>query len=542
MNRAEDIIKELLKQRNIFSDEETAEFLSERPQRTYDPFLLLNMEAGVDLLLSEIEAGTKICIYGDYDVDGVMSVCILVSLIRELTDNYIYYIPSRFSEGYGLNNDAIAKLHKQGVGLIVTVDCGSVSYSEVEYAKSIGIKVIVTDHHSIEDVKADCVLINPKQQGCTYPFKELAGCGVAFKLAQAVRKKTGLPKQVTNDMLDLLAIGTIGDVVSLTDENRTMVKYGIDMIRAGRRSSLRCLVERICSEYVTSEDIAFSIAPHINAAGRIAHAEEAVRLFTSDDEKTMDKQAYKLIEYNRERKTLQEEAYLNCMEKNSVEDDFIILNMGDMHEGIAGIVAGRIKEACYRPVIILTDSDESFLKGTGRSIPGINIYAMLKKHDNIFEKFGGHKGACGFLMKKEKLDTFIALMKSEIECIKSRRPDLFEVIEDYDIEIDKTDISVELVKALQSLEPFGQDNRNPVFKVKSIMPESAVFMGNGRKHIRFRINAGKRERIDCVMFHCGEDSKNLVFSGKPLTAIGTLSMNVWKGYESIRFIIEELKA
>lgn len=194
MRKAEEILNEILYKRGIKEPDDISEFLSDRPKKTYDPFLLLNMKAGVDLLLSEIKAGTKVCIYGDYDADGVTSVCILSNALRMLTDNFTYYIPSRFDEGYGLNKKAIKKIKEQGVGLIVTVDCGSVSFDEVEYAKELGLKVIVTDHHSIDDIKADCLLINPKQKECQYPFKELAGCGIAFKMVQAIQQKEGLLK------------------------------------------------------------------------------------------------------------------------------------------------------------------------------------------------------------------------------------------------------------------------------------------------------------------------------------------------------------
>ena len=236
--------------------EDVSEFLSDIPKKTYDPFLLLNMKAGVDLLLKEIKSGTRICIYGDYDADGVTSVCILSHILSMLTNNFTYYIPSRFDEGYGLNKNAIDKIIADGVGVILTVDCGSVSYEEVEYAKQLGLKVIVTDHHSIDDVKADCILINPKQKECTYPFKELAGCGVAFKLAQAIQKTAGLPKSAINEVLDLVAIGTVGDIVSLTDENRTIVKYGINKINSGNRNSLKTLTNAISIPWINSENIA----------------------------------------------------------------------------------------------------------------------------------------------------------------------------------------------------------------------------------------------------------------------------------------------
>ena len=220
-------IYELLHKRGIETEADIEEFLSDKPQKTYDPFLLLNMEAGVDLILSSIEEDEKICIYGDYDADGITSTAVLMEVLSNLTSNLAYYIPSRFEEGYGLNCGALDKIKAAGIDLVITVDCGSVSCAEVEHAKEIGLKILVTDHHTITDKVADCLVINPMQPGCPYPFKHLAGVGVAFKLAQAIAAETGLPKSAVNRTLDLVGVGTIGDIVPLVDENRTLAKYGI---------------------------------------------------------------------------------------------------------------------------------------------------------------------------------------------------------------------------------------------------------------------------------------------------------------------------
>lgn len=277
------IILSLLESRGIREESEILEFLSNKPQKTYDPFLLLNLEAGVDFLLSAAAQKKKICIYGDYDADGVTSTCILFEVLSHLTDRLDYYIPSRFDEGYGLNKDALESLRNNGTDVVVTVDCGSTSFEEVEFAKSIGLSVIITDHHGITDRKPDCPVINPKQKECRYPFKDLAGCGVAFKLAQGIQKKANLPKSVINQVLDLVAVGTVGDIVPLTGENRTMVKYGLNFLRRGARPGLRCLIEaiKLKPEAIRSDQVAFGIVPHLNAAGRMAHAKTGVSLLLS---------------------------------------------------------------------------------------------------------------------------------------------------------------------------------------------------------------------------------------------------------------------
>lgn len=271
---------ELLHKRGLSTEEEIEEFLSARPQKTYDPFLLLNMEAGVDLILSSIEDEEKICIYGDYDADGITSTAVLMEVLSQLTDNLAYYIPSRFEEGYGLNCEALDKIKAAGVDLVVTVDCGSVSCMEVEHAKEIGLKILVTDHHTIKDQQADCLLINPKQPGCPYPFKELAGVGVAFKLAQAIAAETGLDKRVVNRTLDLVGIGTIGDIVPLVDENRTLAKYGIRAVNVSQRPGLTALIEGVSLKQgdICSENISYVIVPHLNASGRMESARTAAKL------------------------------------------------------------------------------------------------------------------------------------------------------------------------------------------------------------------------------------------------------------------------
>lgn len=540
MKTAEEILKDILNKRGISSEEDISEFLSDRPRKTYDPFLLLNMEAGVDLLLSEINSGKRICIYGDYDADGVTSVCILSHVLGMLTDNFTYYIPSRFSEGYGLNMEAVSRIKDDGADLIITVDCGSVSYEEVEYAKRLGMKVIVTDHHSIEDVKADCILINPKQKECGYPFRELAGCGIAFKMVQAICRKTGLPKSVINDVLDLTAIGTVGDIVALTDENRTIVKYGLMRINEGRRKSLKRLAEAISLRTVTSENIAFGIAPHINAAGRMAHAKEAVELFLAEDSRTIETKVAELVRFNNERKAKQNDAYERCMEKITGAENFIVLDMDDIHEGIAGIVAGKIKETLNRPVIIVTPSGEGDLKGTGRSVENIDIFALLKRHDSLFKRFGGHRSACGFLMKKENLEILRNELNREVQLMLDKDPHMFDVPTVWDETIIPGELTMELAKGLEKLQPYGQANPKPVFRMCDVTVSKLRFMGADDEHAGFTAVASDGSRADCILFRTARENADLLSSGGSIDITGTINIKEWMGRESVQFVIEEV--
>lgn len=548
MRKTEEILRTLLHQKGIDTQEDISEFLSDRPQKTYDPFLLYNMEAGVDLLLSEIKKNTKICIYGDYDADGVTSVCILSSVLSHLTSNFIHYIPSRVEEGYGLNKNAVRKLADQGVGLIVTVDCGSASCEEADLARELGMKMIVTDHHSIDGKKADCIVINPKQKEDSYPFDGIAGCGVAFKLCQALQKRTGLPKSVLNEVLDLLAVGTVADVVPLLDENRTFVKYGLARINAGTRPAMKSLKEGISLKNVASENIAFGIGPHINAAGRMAEAEEAVKLFISRDPQTIHRQVEKLIHYNTDRKQKQEDAYkrgLAILEEEGREEDFIVLPMTDIHEGVGGIVAGKIKEEKNRPIVIVTPSGEGFLKGTGRSIDPVDIYAVLKKCDDtygLFERFGGHRSACGFLMAEEKLSLLRQAVQEQMDVLKAEDLHIFDSNVTWDLELDPAEVTVDLAETLDQLEPFGKDNERPKFLLRDVTLQGVRFMGADETHARFTAVSQAGARADCVLFRKAQEWRSLLCSEEQVDLIGSIDVQQWQGRTRVQLMIEEMKA
>ncbi len=544
MNGIHPIIREILKKRGITEEPDILEFLSEKPNLTYDPFLLKNLEAGVDFLLSSVRQNRKICIYGDYDADGVTSISLLMEVLSHLTNNLTYYIPSRFDEGYGLNKDAIDLIKNQGVELILTVDCGSVSYEEVEYGKSVGIDFIVTDHHNINDKPAECILINPKQEDCPYPFKHLAGCGVAFKLAQGIQRKAGLPKSILNNVLDLVAIATIGDIVPLIDENRTLTKYGMGIINSRRRPGLSRLIEAVglTSEKIKSENIAYIIVPHLNAAGRLLDARIGVELLTSKDESKIAENVAVLIQNNKERKRVQEDAFLKCREVIAAEladDLFYIIPPRGIHEGIAGIVAGKIKEEYGRPAIIVTESGrEGFLKGTGRSINGLNLYEMLKKHDELFVKFGGHSGACGFLMKSENLSELRMRLNCEIEALYRENSDLFDSSLPIDLVIEEGAIDINLALELERLAPFGCQNERPLFQIRGIRAAGVNFMGPSRQHVRFSGTGNSGKTVSCILFQKAQDYGEILLKGERLDLAGYPDINVWNGDSKIQFVLK----
>lgn len=544
MNHITPILTELLARRGVVEENEIKEFLSDKPQKTYDPFLLPDLEAGVDLILQAVREKKTICIYGDYDADGITSVSILMEFLGTLTDRLRFYIPSRFDEGYGLNQKAVEKIYESGTDLLLTVDCGSVSYREVELAKKLGMQVLVTDHHSITDVQADCLLINPKRSDCTYPFRDLAGCGVAFKLMQGIQKKADIPKPVLNRGLDLVALGTIADVVPLLDENRTLVKHGMHIISSGLRPGLAELIKGISfqKEKLRSDQIAFGIAPHLNAAGRMGDAKVAVHLMLEKKTEKIPKLVEQLITYNKQRKKIQNEAYKTCVElicQQQLENrKFLVVYAEDVHEGIAGIVAGKLKEKYERPVILVTPSGE-YLKGTGRSIPGIHLYDLLNSHAELFLRFGGHEGACGFTMERENLDELAELLEADIEMLLGDDPELLKKKLPVDMEIEGEQVTLELAQELELLAPFGSKNPKPRFMLGQADVIQPQPMGDG-SHVRFNAICADGYQVECVLFNRAKDFQQQIYSGMPVDLTGSVDFQEWRGHKKVQFNVDNM--
>lgn len=541
------IIKTLLSKRGIESQEDILEFLSSKPKKTYDPLLLPDMEAGADLILHEIRSGSRVMIYGDYDADGITATTLMMSVLGHLMSDRMsdldYYIPSRFDEGYGLNHDAVKYIHDRGFDLIITVDCGSVSKEEVKYAEDLGMRVLVTDHHTITDTMAECLLINPKKPGSEYPFKELCGCGVAFKLAQVIQKKAGLPKSILTEVLDLVAIGTIGDIMPLRDENRTLVKYGLRVINQGKRPGLKELIMAagLTPGNVSSENVGFVIVPHLNASGRIEDASQAVKLLLSPDKgPEVSEMVDDIIFKNKERKRIQSDTFRSCMDLAD-DEDFKIIRCDDAHEGIAGIVAGKIKDHFYRPTVICMPSqgEEGMLKGTGRSIEGINLYEMLKKHEELFVKFGGHSGACGFTMREGDFRELRDGLIKDIREIRESSPEVFTKSVSWDMDLKPDEISQDLSDELELLSPFGNGNPKPVFRLNQVRLRDARYMGADGKHARFTVHEGHRY-INCVLFNKASECSGELFDGERHDIAGSLESQYWQGQKRLQFIVENI--
>lgn len=541
MNKIHPKITELLNNRGIKEREDYLELLSDKPQKTYDPFLLHNMREGVDFILSTINRKKRICIYGDYDVDGITSIVILHTILSPLTDNLEYYIPSRFEEGYGLNKEALYNLKASGVDVIITVDLGSVAVEEVQYAKEIGLEILVTDHHSIKDNKADCLMINPKQNECSYPFKDLAGCGVAYKLAQGIQREANLPKALILEVLDVLALGTIGDIVPLVDENRTFAKYGINRINSTERLGLSKLIaaNSMHKGSINSEQISFGLVPYLNAAGRMKDAEIALKILIDNENDALDKGVKNLVEHNKERRRLQDEAVKKLEQKvaeNNKEEQFYLLYSEDIHEGIAGIVAGKLKDKYGKPVAILTPSKDG-LKGTARSIEKINLYDILKTQEERLIRFGGHAMACGFMMEESELEPLRLGLNKIIKDKLAIDPQLFLTTQNADIELEVADIDRNFCQELWQLAPFGNSWPKPIVVIKDVLLTNVGFMGNEKQHLRFRILGTDGSSLKGICFNKGKEYKDWIKIPTKVSIYGTPNISTYQGVESVEMTV-----
>lgn len=541
MNSIHPKIAELLYNRGVTDTKEYLELLSDKPQKTYDPFLLHQMREGVDFIMAAIKDKKRICIYGDYDVDGITSIVILLTILAPLTNNLEYYIPSRFDEGYGLNKDALDAIKARGVDVVITVDLGSGAIEEVLYAREVGLDILVTDHHSINEHKADCLMINPKQRECNYPFKDLAGCGVAYKLAQAIQREANLPKALLYEVLDVLALGTIGDIVPLIDENRTFAKHGIEKINNTKRLGLIKLIaaNSIQEGSITSEQISFVIVPHLNAAGRMKDAEIALKILIDKDEKDLDEGVNALVLHNKERRRLQDLAAKQlgqeALEHNS-EDLIYLLYSDQVHEGIAGIVAGKLKDNYGRPVAIITRGKDG-LKGTSRSIEKINLYELLKTQQDKLIRFGGHAMACGFLIDENELEPLRLALNKILEQKLIDDPELFLSVQRSDLELKVEEIDIQFCKELWQLAPFGSGWPKPVIKIKGVSLTNVGFMGNEKQHLRFRILGLDGGSLKGVCFNKGKEYGDWIKTTGKVNLYGTPSISNYQGVESLEITV-----
>ncbi len=537
------------------------DFLSDKPRLTHDPFMMPDLKPAVLRILRASEKRELVCVYGDYDADGVTSAALLIEVFRKLFDKDrmpLYYIPSRFTDGYGLNNRAIDKIAAMGVELLITADCGSTSPVEVSYAKSLGMDVIVTDHHTPDpELAPDCLFVNAKRADSRYPFNGLSGCGVVFKLVQGIQRTLAergdsrFTRSDLNNLLDLVAISTVADVVPLLDENRTMVKYGLDFVNRRRRPGLRALLQALDFEdkTVDPDRIGYMIAPNINALGRMSSAAAAVELFCGckadgSPGSAPEELAQAMVRCNAERKREQEITDSICrasLEKDSCGELFPVIFAEKAHEGVAGIVAGNLKESLNRPVCIVTPIAGGMLKGTGRSISSINMHDVLAESSELFERFGGHAGACGFSLKADRLEELRSNLQQSIKSRLEADPDLLTEKIYIEKELQAEEKTLDFAHCVERLQPFGEANPRPLFCMLGADVSGIRFMGEGGRHMKFTARCADGIPVDCVLFRRAAEFVALAESGEPLDIAGEISINDYGGTEKLQFIVTDIR-
>ena len=519
-------------------------FITPSEDALLDPFLMLGMEKATERILKAINNNEKIAIYGDYDVDGITSTAIMVKFLRSHKADVIYYIPDRNEEGYGINTDAIDKIHAQGVTLLITVDCGITAVKEIAYAKKLGIETIITDHHECKDETPDAYcLLNPKQPNCEYPFKKLAGVGVAFKLLQALTLKMHFHmRELIDEYIDLVAIGTIADVMQLVGENRIIVKKGLELLKYTVNRGIRALAEiaDINLAGVQTGTIGFMLAPRINAAGRMGDPRCAVELLLAKDDMTAKRYAEILNDKNRERQeteiSILEDA-LNIIETNpSIKDDFVIVLSHDgWHHGIIGIVASKISERFNKPCILIS-TDEENGKGSGRSIRSFNLFKALENSAHLMQKFGGHDLAAGLSIKPENIDEF----RKEIndyakQCLTE---DDFMSILYIDSELPPPYINMNTAEKLSILEPYGMGNACPLFFAKELTI-SQIKPLSDRKHMKLVLSSDEYT-FEAIGFNMGELLDILSVDDK-IDIVFNIDINIYRGARQLQVLLKDLK-
>ncbi|NQP15831.1 single-stranded-DNA-specific exonuclease RecJ [Streptococcus suis] len=528
------VAAKLLYERGIHSAEELHTFLQPSLEDLHDPYLLHDMDKAVERIRRAIEDYEQILIYGDYDADGMTSASILKETLEEMGAEVQVYLPNRFTDSYGPNQSVYKYfIEQQGISLIVTVDNGVAGHEAIAYAQEMGVDVVVTDHHSMQETLPNAyAIVHPEHPDGNYPFKHLAGCGVAFKLACA------LLETVHADLLDLVAIGTIADMVSLTDENRVMVKYGLSLLKQTERAGLQELIKiaGIDIDSIDEETVGFQLAPRLNALGRLDDPNPAIELLTGFDDEEAHQIALMIDSKNIERKDVVQAIYDEAKTMLRRDRPVQVLAKEGWNPGVLGIVAGRLLEELQQPVIVLSIEDGK-AKGSARSVEAVDIFNALKDHQDLFIAFGGHAGAAGMTLEVDKLEELALTLTDYIIENKLDLSSKSSLV--LDEELDLEELTLDTLKSFEKLAPYGMDNKKPVFYIRDFQVETARTMGQNNAHLKVRITKGAAG-FDVVAF--GKGNLALEFSqAKGLELAVTLSVNQWNGNTSLQLMLVDAR-
>ena len=533
-----DTIARLLLQRGISSFDQAKAFFNPSLADLHDPYQMKDMDRAVERILSAIDQEQPILIYGDYDVDGTCSVAVLYLFLSAIYPHVFTYVPDRYREGYGVSTQGIDFADDNEIPLIITLDCGIKSHERVVYARGRGIDMIITDHHTPSDTLPEAVaVLNPKRSDCSYPYKELCGCGIGFKLVQALCTALDLPSETAYRYLDLVALATCADIVPLTGENRILVHAGLQLINQQSSEVMQQLLAS-AKRPVEVRDLVFVAAPRVNAAGRMQHAEKAVRLLTGQD---LDEAA--TLEYlNIQRKTTDEQITdealrMIVLDREETAPATVVFSP-HWHKGVIGIVASRLVETYYRPTIVFTQSGE-VLAASARSVKGFNLYEALCECQDELIQFGGHTAAAGMTLRPENYERFKQKFQEVVE--RTLPPELRTPKLLLSGELPLSDITYTFYRCLQRFAPFGPKNMTPVFYAHNVLAKEVRRVGKDLSHLRMILNDPKSNHdFVAVGFGLGYQ-KSLIESGERLTIAYQLTENSWQGRTSLELIIKDVR-
>ncbi len=532
-----EILAKLIISRNV---EDIDMYLNGDLSSLRDPYLICDMDKLIDRIYNAINNNEKICIYGDYDVDGITSITIMYKFLKSLGADVCYYLPDRLVEGYGVNKDALDKIKAKGVKLVITVDCGITAIEETEYAKELGIDMCITDHHECSEIIPSCIaVVDPKRKDDNYPFKMLAGVGVAFKTIVALAIKYNIEKEEYLKYLDIVAIGTISDIVPLVDENRIISKFGLQMLKKTSNQGIKALLETINYKEIDSTMISFLVAPRINACGRLGKAEVAVELLLEEDENKAKIKALKLDELNSTRQEILKDILdnaTNIIESSTTikENNSIVLYNETWHNGVIGIVASNLVSIYNKPVILFT-KENGVIRGSGRCPSGFSLYDALSKSDKYLIQFGGHELAAGMSVKEEELENFKNEFERQVTILNGN---IKEQTIDVDMEIKKEDLNANILKDIRKIRPYGQSNPSPLFIYKDLKI-TAIRTLKDEKHLKFILRDDKY-LIEALAFSKG-DRRDEFKVGDKINVICSVELNTYNTPKTIQFILEDFK-
>ena len=546
----------LIRNREVMGDEAIARYLKGGIGELYDPHLLLDSDRLTDILVQKISEQKKIRVIGDYDIDGVMSTYILYKGITRCGGSVDFQIPDRMKDGYGINDHLIEQADEAGIDTIITCDNGIAAIGEIAHAKSLGMTVLVTDHHEIpyteergerhyKRSEADAI-VNPKQMECTYPYKNLCGAAVAWKVIQILYEKCDIAVEESYDFLENVAFATVGDVMDLTDENRILVREGLKRIHTTMNPGMRALIlqNKLEPEQISSYHFGFVLGPCINASGRLETAKIALNLFLQEDVKKASEIAAELVDLNAQRKDMTAEGVelaMQQVEEGNTGEKVLVVYLPDVHESLAGIIAGRIREACHKPTFVLTKSEDG-VKGSGRSIEAYSMYEELCKCQELFTKFGGHPMAAGLSLPEANVEIFREKINA---CCGLTEEDFIPKIKiDIPMPVDYPDIP--LVNELLLLEPFGKANVKPQFADKNLGIDRAVVVGKNQNVLKLTLKTERGKSISAVYFGDVEEFREYevqhAFLGRTngirMSVVYYPEINRYQGNESIQIVIK----